>query len=43
MMYILDDKDFTTHGSSIDGCWLTKKGQRLLTVLEAWRTREDKE
>lgn len=41
MMYILDDKDFTTHGSSIDGCWLTRKGQRLLTVLEAWRTRED--
>ncbi len=43
MMYILDDKDFTTHGSSIGGCWLTKKGQRLLTVLEAWRAREDKE
>lgn len=41
MMYILDDKDFTTHGSSIGGCWLTKKGQRLLTVLEAWRARED--
>lgn len=43
MMYILDDKDFTTHGGSIGGCWLTKKGQRLLKVLEAWRTREDEE
>ena len=36
MMYILDDKEFTTHGGGIGGCWLTKKGQRLLTVLNEW-------
>lgn len=40
MMYILDDKGFTTHGSSIGGCWLTDDGERLLTVLNAWH--EDK-
>ena len=40
MMYILDDKGFTTHGGSIGGCWLTDDGERLLTVLNAWH--EDK-
>lgn len=36
MMYILDHKGFTEHGGSIGGCWLTDKGRRLLTVLDAW-------
>lgn len=36
MMYILDYKGFTEHGGSIGGCWLTDKGRRLLTVLDAW-------
>ena len=30
MMYILDDKDFTTHGSGIGGCWLTKKRTKII-------------
>lgn len=36
MMYILDHKGFTEHGGSIGGCWITDKGRRLLTVLDAW-------
>ena len=36
MMYVLDDKGFTEHGSSIGGCYLTDKGGRLLTVLNEW-------
>lgn len=36
LMYILDDKGFTAHGSSIGSCWLTEDGERLLTVLDAW-------
>ena len=36
MMYVLDYKGFTEHGGSIGGCWLTDKGRRLLTVLDAW-------
>lgn len=36
MMYVLDDKGFTEHGSSIGGCYLTDKGERLLTVLNEW-------
>ena len=31
------------HGSSIGGSWLTKEGKMYLTVLNAWREREDKE
>lgn len=36
MAYILDDRGFTEHGSSIGGCWLTEKGEMFLTVLDAW-------
>ena len=36
MAYILDDRGFTEHGSSIGGCWLTEKGEMYLTVLDAW-------
>lgn len=40
MMYALDQCGFTEHGSSIGGCWITDKGGRLLTVLDAWYERE---
>lgn len=36
LMYILDNNNFTEHGSGIGGCWLTEDGERLLTVLDAW-------
>lgn len=36
LMYVLDSYEFIEHGSSISGCWLTKDGERLLTVLNAW-------
>lgn len=31
--YLLDRSDFTEHGSSIYGAWLTSKGEALLTLL----------
>ena len=43
MMYVLDHKGFTEHGSSIGGCWLADKGRRLLTVLDAWHDSENNE
>ena len=43
MMYVLDHKGFTEHGSSIGGCWLTNKGRMLLTVLDAWYDSENNE
>ena len=36
MMYILDEHEFTEHGGSIIGCWLTEKGEMLLATLDAW-------
>ena len=36
MMYVLDSNGFTAHGGSIMGCWLTEKGEMLLTTLDAW-------
>lgn len=42
LMYVLDENGFTEHGSSVGGCWLTKNGERLLAVLDAWRECEDK-
>ena len=41
LAYILDSYGFTEHGSSIGGCWLTKDGERLLTVLDAWHDSEE--
>ena len=41
MMYILDHNGFTEHGISIGGCWLTDKGRRLLTILDAWHDSEN--
>lgn len=34
MAYILDDKEFTEHGTSIGGAWITEKGKQYLSVLE---------
>lgn len=34
MAYILDNKGFTEHGSSIGGAWITEKGKQYLSVLE---------
>ena len=42
LAYILDSYGFTEHGSSVGGCWLTEEGERLLTVLDAWRDLEEK-
>ena len=42
MMYVLDYYDFTEHGSSVGGCWLTEKGKMLLTVLDAWHEMKNK-
>lgn len=33
MMYILDRKEFTEHGSSVYGAWITDKGERLLELI----------
>ena len=41
MMYVLDRNGLTEHGGSIGGCWLTDKGRRLLTVLDAWHDSEN--
>lgn len=42
LMYVLDDNGFTEHGSSVGGCWLTKNGEMLLAVLDAWKAYKDK-
>lgn len=42
LAYVLDSYGFTEHGSSVGGCWLTKDGERLLTVLDAWHDLEEK-
>ena len=34
MMYILDEKEFTEHGSSVYGAWITEKGEQLLKAIE---------
>ena len=41
LAYILDSYGFTEHGSSVGGCWLTKEGEKLLTVLDAWHNLEE--
>ena len=42
LAYVLDSYGFTTHGGGIGGCWLTEDGERFLTVLDAWRNRENR-
>lgn len=34
MQYILDNKGFTEHGTSVYGAWLTDKGKRFLELLK---------
>jgi hypothetical protein len=43
LAYVLDSHDFTEHGGSIGGCWLTEDGERLLKVLDEWHKRESQE
>ena len=40
MMYVLDKEGYTDHGGSVGGCWLTKKGEMFMGVLDAWYKRE---
>lgn len=42
VLYILDDKGFLEHGSSIGGAWLTKKGEIYLDLLNIWNNINDK-
>ena len=43
VLYMLDSHGILEHGSSVSGSWLTKEGKMYLTVLNAWRKREDEE
>lgn len=36
-LYFLDLHEFTEHGSSVFGSWLSEKGKHLKCVLEVWR------
>ncbi len=36
MAYILDDREYTEHGTSIYGAWLTDKGKDLLSILDIY-------
>lgn len=36
-LYFLDLHDFSEHGTSIFGSWISAKGQHLKCVLEVWR------
>lgn len=42
LMYVLDDKGITAHGSGIGGAWLTRLGEMYLDVLNAWAKQEAK-
>lgn len=35
-LYILDIHEFTEHGFSVFGSWLTEKGEALLFLLNKW-------
>ncbi len=43
MLYWLDSKGFTEHGSSLYDCWLTKKGDQALALLQEFVDAEDAE
>lgn len=43
VLYILNDKGFLEHGSSIGGSWLTDKGKLFLYLLEINKLIEDME
>lgn len=36
VLYILNDKEFLEHGSSIGGSWFTEKGKIYLDLLNMW-------
>lgn len=40
MAYILDDKGYTDHGTSIIGAFITPKGEDLLTLLDTYMTKD---
>lgn len=35
-LYLLDNHEFTEHGFSVFGSWLTEKGEALLFLLNKW-------
>ena len=37
VLYVLDDKGFLEHGSSISSAWLTEKGKIYLDLLNMWK------
>lgn len=37
--YILDNKGFLEHGSSIGGAWLTEQGKMFLYALQEWESK----
>lgn len=41
MMYIMDNKGFTDHGSSVYGSWLTDKGKHFLELLKKEKNNEN--
>lgn len=34
MLYILDDKEFMEHGTSVYSSWVIKKGEKLISLFE---------
>ena len=40
VLYMLDDREFLEHGTSIHGCWLTTKGKQLLEALDILKVYE---
>lgn len=36
LLYVLDSKGFMSHGSSVQGAWLTEEGNMFLDVLNEW-------
>ena len=40
VLYMLDDREFLEHGTSIHGCWLTTKGTQLLEALDILKVYE---
>ena len=43
VLYVLNDKGLTEHGTSIGGCWLTEKGKTALAICKAVFAEESKE
>lgn len=43
VLYILDDKGFLEHGSSISSAWLTEKGKIYLDLLNMWNEIRNKQ